>query len=448
MIPRYTRPRMGAIWTEEAKLDRWLKVEIAACEALAEIGVISKRAVETIKQKAKVDPKRVEEIEAITKHDVAAFVQAVGEAVGPDARYFHFGMTSSDVLDTAFDMALVEAAEIIIEDLEALAQVTTRRAAEYRDTPMIGRSHGVHAEPITFGVAIAGWLAETERNIERMRRARDMVRFGKLSGVVGVYGNISPRAELIAMKKLGLEPETVSTQVVPRDRHAEYFLTLAVIGAGIERISVEIRHLQRTEVREAEEPFTSGQKGSSAMPHKRNPIGAENLTGGARLLRANAHAALENVALWHERDISHSSVERIIAPDSTILLDYMIDRLAKIVDRMVVYPETMRRNMEMTRGLIFSEAVLLALVRKGLTRDEAYRIVQRNAMITWDTSETTFRRELESDPEVKALLTAKELDDCFSLKHHLRYAGRIVDRVTNKAGKRKSKKSVRRGGKQ
>ncbi len=421
-------------------------MEIAACEALAELGIVPKKAARTIRRKAKVDAKRVERIEAITRHDVAAFVQAVGEVVGPDARWFHFGMTSSDVLDTAFALALVEAADIIIEDLEKLAAAIRRCAVEHRDTPMIGRSHGVHAEPITFGVTLAGWFAEVERDIERIRRAREMVRFGKLSGVVGAYGNISPRAEKIAMKKLGLAPEPVSTQVVPRDRHADYFAALAVVGAGVERIAVEIRHLQRTEVREAEEGFARGQKGSSAMPHKRNPIGVENLTGCARLLRANAHAALENVALWHQRDISHSSVERIIAPDSTILLDYMVDRLTRIIDNLTVYPKNMRRNIDLTRGLIFSEAVMLALVDKGLTRDEAYRIVQRNAMKTWNDTATTFRAELDSDPEVGKVLSSKELDACFSLKHHLKHAGRIVDRVIGGAGKKSRKPAPKKGG--
>lgn len=429
MIPRYTREKMGALWTEEAKLEQWLRVEIAACEALAELGIAPKSAVETIRKKAKVDPNRVAEIEAITKHDVAAFVQAVGEVVGPDARWFHFGMTSSDVLDTAFALSLVDAADIMIEGLEKLAATLASRAVEFRDTPMIGRSHGVHAEPITFGVTLAGALAEIERGIERVHRARAVIAVGKLSGVVGVYGNVTPETENIAMKKLGLAPELVSTQVVPRDRHAEYFSELAIIGAGIERISIEIRHLQRTEVREVEEGFSKGQKGSSAMPHKRNPIGTENLAGCARLLRANAHAALENVALWHQRDISHSSVERVIAPDSTILLDYMIDRLDRIIANLAVYPEAMMRNINLTRGLIFSEATLLELVRKGLSRDEAYRIVQRNAMKTWDTPGAEFRAELESDPEAMKHLSAKDIDACFNLEHHLKHAGKIVDRA-------------------
>jgi len=445
MIGRYTRPEMGALWTEEAKLERWLKVEIAACEALAEIGIVPKKAAQTIRRKARVNPKRVEKIEAKTRHDVAAFVQAVGEVVGPAARWFHFGMTSSDALDTAFAMTLVEAADIIIDDLEKLAVSIARRAVEHRDTPMIGRSHGVHAEPITFGVTLASWLVEVERGIERMTRAREMVRYGKLSGVVGAYGNIPPRAESIAMKKLGLVPEQVSTQVIPRDRHAEYFSTIAIIGAGIERIAVEIRHLQRTEVREVEEGFAKGQKGSSAMPHKRNPIGTENMTGCARLLRANAHAAMENVALWHQRDISHSSVERVIAPDSTILLDYMADRLTRIIDNLAVYPENMLRNIALTRGLIYSEAVLLALIRKGLTRDEAYRIVQRNSMKTWDDTETTFRREIDSDPQVKKLLSKKELNSCFSLKHHLKHTGHIVDRVASRTVLKPKKKTPKKG---
>jgi len=437
---------MGKLWTEEAKLERWLAVEVAACEALAELGIVPKKAAVTIRRKAKVNVERVEEIEAVTRHDVAAFVQAVGEVVGPDARWFHFGMTSSDVLDTAFALSLVEAANMLLEDLKSLAATIARRAVEHRETPMIGRSHGVHAEPITFGVTLASWLAEIERGIARVESARAAVGYGKLSGVVGVYGNIPPRAERIAMKKLGLAPEPVSTQVVPRDRHAEYFSQLAVVGAGIERISIEIRHLQRTEVREAEEGFAKGQKGSSAMPHKRNPISTENLAGCARILRANAHAALENVALWHQRDISHSSVERVIAPDSTILLDYMIARLDGVVGNLTVYPEAMRNNIDLTRGLIYSEAVLLALVSKGLTRDEAYRIVQRNAMKTWDTADTSFRAELDSDAEVGKHLSKKELDECFSLKHHIKHAGLIVDRVIKSHKKRTGvpKKGARR----
>ena len=448
MIPRYTRPEMGALWTEEAKISRWLKVEIAACEAQAELGVIPKKAVQTIKRKAKkVNPKRVEKIEAITRHDVAAFVQAVGEVVGPDARWFHYGLTSYDVVDTAFALALLQAADIIIDDLEILLEAIGRRAVEHRATPMIGRSHGIHAEPITFGATLAVWYAQVERSIERMRNAREEIRFGKLSGVVGVYGNLPPHAEVIVMKKLGLNPEPASTQIVLRDRHAQYFCTLAVVGSIIEQISVEIRHLQRTEVREVEEPFKTGQKGSSAMPHKRNPVGTENLTGCARMLRGNAHMALENVASWHQRDISHSSVERIIAPDSTILLDYMVDRLARIIDGMVVYPKAMRSNIDMTRGLIFSEAVLLALIEKGLTRTDAYKIVQRNAMKTWDTPKTTFRTELDGDPDVTKLLSKKELDACFNLKHHLRHAPGIVDRVVGKKAKKKRPSKAKKGAK-
>jgi len=438
---------MGELWTEEAKYRRWLKVELAACEALAEAGVVPKKAADVIRRKAKVDPSRVEEIEKITRHDVAAFVQAVGEVVGAEgARWFHFGMTSSDVLDTAFALALAEAADIILEGLRKLGEATARRAAEYRDTPMIGRSHGVHAEPITFGVVLASWLSEVERCVRRMKRAREAIAYGKLSGVVGVYGNIPPEAEALAMKKLGLKPEPVSTQVVPRDRHAEYFSAIAITGAMIERISLEIRHLQRTEVREVEEGFARGQKGSSAMPHKRNPVGTENLTGCARLLRANADAAMENVALWHQRDISHSSVERIIAPDSTILLDYMIARLTSIIENLAVHPQNMKRNIELTRGLIYSEAVLLELARKGLSRNDAYAIVQRNAMKTWDNPDTDFRKELEKDKEAKKYLSAGDLDECFSLERHLEHAGRIVDRAL-KLSAGMSKKHSGRGGK-
>lgn len=433
---------MSGLWTEEARYERWLKVELAACEALAEAGVVPQKAADTIRRKAKVNSARVEEIEKSTRHDVAAFVQAVGETIGDEAsRWFHYGMTSSDVLDTALALALVEAADIILDDLEKLWKVIARLANKHRDTPMTGRSHGVHAEPLTFGVVLASWLSEIGRCARRMKRAREEIGYGKLSGVVGVYGNIPPKAEVSAMKKLGLKPEPVSTQVVPRDRHAEYFSAIAVTGTAVERIALEIRHLHRTEVREVEEGFAKGQKGSSAMPHKRNPVGAENLTGCARLLRANAGAAMENVALWHQRDISHSSVERIIAPDSTILLDYMLARLTDILENLAIYPENMKRNLKLTRGLIYSEAVLLKLAEKGLSRDEAYAVVQKNAMRTWDNPHTDFRRELEKDEEAKKLLTAEDLDECFSLERHLEHAGQIVERVIEQTSGKPKKSS-------
>ncbi len=433
---------MGALWTEEAKYERWLKVELAACEALAQVGIVPGKTVETIRKKAKVNPARVEEIESVTRHDVAAFVQAVGETIGDEgARWFHYGMTSSDVLDTAFALALAQAADILLDDIKKLGKATAHLAKKHRDTPMIGRSHGVHAEPITFGVVLASWFCELERCAHRIKRAKGEIACGKLSGVVGVYGNIPPKAEALAMKKLGLKPEPVSTQVVPRDRHAEYFSAIAITGAAVERIAVEIRHLQRTEVREVEEGFAKGQKGSSAMPHKRNPVGLENLTGCARLLRANADAAMENVALWHQRDISHSSVERIIAPDSTIMLDYMLARLTSIMENLAVYPENMKRNLELTRGLIYSEAVLLKLTQKGLNRDEAYAIVQKNAMKTWDNPDTDFRRELENDKEAKKHLSAGDLDECFSIEHHLEHAGKIVDRAVKSPTKKRKKSS-------
>jgi len=449
MIERYTRPRMGRLWTEEAKLERWLRVEVAACEAMAELGIIPKNAARAIAKKAKADPKRVAEIEEVTRHDVAAFVQAVQEAVGPEGRFFHYGMTSSDVLDTGLALQLIDAADILIEDLESLAEAIRKKAQLYKNTPMIGRSHGVHAEPITFGLALASWYAEAQRNIRRMKGARNVMRFGKMSGVVGVYGNIEPRVEALALGKLGLEPEPVSTQVVPRDRHAEYFSTLAIIAAGVERIAVELRHLQRTEVHEAEESFGKGQKGSSAMPHKKNPISAENLSGLARIIRSNALAALENVALWHQRDISHSSVERIIAPDSTIALDYMLARLTGLIENLTVFPETMARNLDITRGLIFSETVMLALINKGLSRDEAYRLVQRNAMKVWENPGTSFREELGADPDVVKAL-GKSLDECFDLNHHLRHTDTIFKRVfgkpvgAKKAARPQKKRSQRR----
>lgn len=431
MIERYTRPQMGQLWTDQAKLDRWLRVEVAACDAMAELGIIPKKAAQAISAKAKVNTKRVAEIEEITRHDVAAFVQAVQELVGPDGRFFHYGMTSSDVLDTGLALQLVEAADILIEDLESLARAIRGKGYEHKKTPMIGRSHGVHAEPITFGLVLASWYAEVLRNIERVKRAREIVSFGKMSGVVGTYGNIDPRVEAKAMKKLGLEPEPVSTQVVPRDRHAEYFSMLAIVAAGVERIAVELRHLQRTEVHEAEESFGKGQKGSSAMPHKKNPISAENLSGLARIVRTNALAALENVALWHQRDISHSSVERIIAPDSTIALDYMLARLTGLIGSLAVFPAAMAHNLAITRGLIYSETVMLALIEKGLSRDEAYRLAQRNALKVWDNPKTTFRDELRSDPDVVKTL-GNSLDECFDLAHHLRHADMIFNRVFGK----------------
>lgn len=430
MIERYTRERMGSLWTDKAKLEKWLKVELAVCEAMAKLGLIPSKSLAKLR-KAKVDPIKIAKIEEETRHDVAAFVQYIQQQVGADGRFFHYGLTSSDVLDTAFALQLVEASDILIEDLKQTAEVIRQKAQEYKHTPMIGRSHGVHAEPITFGLTLASWFAEIKRNITRMERTRENVRYGKISGVVGAYGNIDPRIEEIALEKLNLNIEPVSTQVVPRDRHAEYFTTLAVIAGGVERIAVELRHLQRTEVREAEESFGKKQKGSSAMPHKKNPISAENLSGLARIIRANAIAALENIALWHQRDISHSSVERIIAPDSTIALDYMLNRLKNLIANLEVFPDKMMNNLELTRGLIYSEALMLALIDKGLTRDDAYRAVQRNALEVWGNPALNFKDKVKSDPLISKTLDEKTIDKCFDLKHHLRYVDLIFKRVFN-----------------
>jgi adenylosuccinate lyase len=428
MIDRYTRPEMGMIWTQESKYRKWLEVEVAVCEAQAERGVIPADAMETIRNKADFDVLRIEEIENETHHDVIAFLTSVGEYVGPAARFIHEGLTSSDVLDTAFALQLTAAADLLLEDLDRLLGVIERRAYEWKDTVMIGRSHGIHAEPVTFGLKFALWYAEMTRHRDRLRHARESVRVGKISGAVGTYANIDPSVEKRVCFKLGLKPDPVSNQIIQRDRHAEFFSVVAMIGCSIEKIAVEIRHLQRTEVREAEEFFSAGQKGSSAMPHKRNPIASENLSGLARVLRGNALAAMENVALWHERDISHSSVERVIGPDSTILLDYMLVRLTRVLDRLTVYPENMRRNLYLTGGLFFSQQVMLALTRKGLSREDAYRLVQRNAMRAWSEG-SQLQDLLLDDPEVTQHLNATELAEIFDLNYHLKHVDTIFSQV-------------------
>ncbi len=428
MIPRYTRERMGQLWSEENKLRVWLQVELAVCEAWAELGVIPQEALREIKEKARVDPQRVKELERETRHDVAAFVMQLEEAIGEAGRWIHFGLTSYDVVDTALSLLLKEALGIILEDLEDLMGAVKERAFEHRDTVMIGRTHGVHAEPITFGLKLALWYEELKRHRGRLRRAREGISVGKVSGAVGTYAHIPPQVEEYVCRRLGLRPALISSQIVQRDRHAEVFAALALLASSIEKFALEIRHLQRTEVLEAEEPFAEGQKGSSAMPHKRNPIGSENLCGLARVVRANLMAALEDVPLWHERDISHSSVERIIAPDSTILIDFMLWRLSRIVKGMRIYPERMRENLERTRGLIFSQAVMLELIRKGLPRQEAYRMVQRNAMKAWE-GEEDFRALVKGDGEIRRFLTEAEIEDCFSLKRHLRHVNFLFRRV-------------------
>jgi adenylosuccinate lyase len=428
MIPRYTRPEMGRIWTLENKYMKWLEVEIAACEAWASMGEIPKSALQTIKKKARFDVDRIDEIEKTVKHDVIAFLTSVAENVGHESRFIHKGLTSSDIVDTAQSLLMREASDIIIKDIKGLLGVMKRQAFIYKDTPCMGRSHGVHAEPMTFGLKFALWYEDMRRNLERMEAARERISIGKLSGAVGTFSSVPPVIEEKVCKRLGLTPEPVATQVIQRDRHAEYLMTLALIGASIERVAIEIRHLQRTEVLEAEEPFEAGQKGSSAMPHKRNPVGSENLSGLARVLRANALASLEDIALWHERDISHSSVERITIPDSSLLADYMLDRLRTILDGLQVYPERMKQNIAASFGLYNSQRVMLALTGKGLSRESAYAIVQRNAMKSWKEKKE-FRKLLLGDKEVRRYLTPKMTDELFSLSHYFKNVDYIFRRV-------------------
>lgn len=428
MIARYTRPEMGKLWDLENKYHKWLDVEIAACEAWAELGEIPRDVLRTIKKKAMFDVNKIDGIEQVVKHDVIAFLTSVAQSLGPESRFMHKGLTSSDILDTALALLMRDASDMIIKDIIELMDVLKKQAYKYKETLMIGRSHGIHAEPMTFGLKFALWYEDMKRNLSRIKKARETISVGKLSGAVGTFSNIPPAIEEKVCKKLGLRPEPVATQIVQRDRHAEYLLTLALIAASVEKIAVEIRHLQRTEVLEAEEPFMAGQKGSSAMPHKRNPIGCENLSGLARLVRSNAMAALENIALWHERDISHSSVERVIIPDSSILTDYMLNRLKGILDKLHVYPKRMKENMLKSYGLFNSQRVMLALIDKGLNRDFAYDIVQRNAMKSWQTG-SQFRKILFRDTDVKRYLTAKEVEDIFDLKYYLKNVDYIFRRV-------------------
>jgi len=428
MIPRYTRPEMGKIWTDQRKYETWLEIELLVCEALSELGEIPKEAVKEIKGKACFDVQRVNEIEKVTKHDVIAFLTNVGESIGPLSKYLHYGLTSSDILDTSLALLLKEASELILQDLHRLLGVLKEKALQYRETLMIGRSHGVHAEPITFGLKMALWYDEMNRNLTRMERAKEAVSVGKISGAVGTFAHIPPFIEEFVCGRLGLKPAPISTQIVQRDHHAEFFTTLAIIGSSIEKFSVELRHLQRTEVLEAEEFFSKGQKGSSAMPHKRNPISAENLSGLARLLRSYSIAAMENIPLWHERDISHSSVERVIAPDATILIDYMLNRVTSIIESLIVYPENMKANLERMGGLIYSEAILLLLTRKGLSREEAYAVVQTNAMRVWEKG-GDFKTLLSEDETIRHLLTREELEAAFDIRGHLKHVNDIFKRV-------------------
>jgi adenylosuccinate lyase len=429
MITRYTRPAMGRIWEDQNKYQIWLDIEVLACEAQAELGVIPKEAVEVIRQKAGFDVARILEIENEVKHDVIAFLTSVGEHVGPEARFIHLGMTSSDVLDTSLAVQMKQSGEMLLADLSKLADVLKRRAREFKTTLMIGRTHGIHAEPTTFGLKFALWYDETKRNIDRLRAAVNRISVGQISGAVGTFEHLSPKVEEYVCGRLGLVPAPVSTQILQRDRHAEFLSVLAVIGSSLEKFATEIRHLQRTEVLEAEEYFSSGQKGSSAMPHKRNPITCERIAGLSRVLRGNALAAMENVALWHERDITHSSVERVICPDSCILLDYMLSLMTEVLDKLLVYPENMMKNIERTHGLIFSQPVLLALTQKGMKREDAYRIVQKSAMEVWKEGKS-FRELLRTVPEIASVLTEADLDELFDLKKSLRN----VDTIFRRAG--------------
>ncbi|MFZ5642092.1 MAG: adenylosuccinate lyase [Bacillota bacterium] len=427
MIERYTLPEMKNIWSQENKYRKWLDVEIYACEAMAELGMVPPEALKTIKEKANFTVERVDEIEAVTNHDVIAFLTCVAEYVGDDSKYIHMGLTSSDVLDTALAGQMKEAGELILEKLKELRTALLERAAEHRNTIMMGRTHGVHAEPITFGLKLLLWTSETERNIERMERALEAVSVGKISGAVGTYANINPHIEAHVCKRMGLQSAKISTQIVQRDRHAELLTTIAIIGSTLEKFTTEIRSLQRTEILEVEEYFAKGQKGSSAMPHKRNPITAERISGMARLLRGNALAAMENITLWNERDISHSSVERVIIPDSTTTLHYMLHKFIAMVKNLLIYPENMEKNLNLTGGLLFSQRVLLALVNKGLTRERSYELVQRNAMESWRTRQS-FKDLLKADPDVTAQLGNDEIEGLFDYSYHLGRVDEIYKR--------------------
>jgi adenylosuccinate lyase len=429
LIERYTLPEMGELWTETYKLKTWLQVEIAVCEAQAELGYIPAEAVETIKAKANFDPKRVLEIEAEVKHDVIAFLTNVNEYVGEAGRYIHLGMTSSDMLDTALSLQLVASLDVILTQVEHLSQAIRYQAQQHRETVMIGRSHGIHAEPITFGFKLAGWLAEVLRHRERLCVLHRRIAVGKISGAVGTYANIDPQIEALTCQMLGLEPDAASTQVISRDRHAEFIQALALLAASIERFAVEIRNLQRTDVLEVEEYFSKGQKGSSAMPHKRNPIKSERLTGMARIIRGYTVAALENVALWHERDISHSSVERMMFPDCCTLIHFMLVETTDLIKNLLVYPENMQRNMNLYGGVVFSQRVLLKLVDKGMSREDAYAVVQGCAHTAWNQPGGDFQALIRQDLQVNSHLSSAEIDDCFDPQHHLKNLNMVYQRL-------------------
>lgn len=428
MIERYTRKKMAGIWSEERKFGTWLDIEVAICEAYGQLGVIPADDLKNIKERARIDVKRIQEIEKETRHDVVAFIQAVSESVGPSAKWVHMGVTSSDILDTSFSLLLTQAADLLLEDVRALMAVLREKALVYKYAPMIGRTHVIHAEPITFGLKMVHFYDEMRRNLKRLESARQSVSFAKISGAVGTYAHVPPFVEEYVCRKLGLTPAPISTQIVPRDYYAEFFTAVAITGSSVEKLATEIRHLQRTEVGEAEEFFQEGQTGSSAMPHKRNPIGSENLSGLARLLRGYALSALENIPLWHERDISHSSVERVIGPDATILLDYMLQRLANLYRGLIVYPERMKRNMEITRGLYHSEAILLSLVKKGLTRQEAYKITQGIAMPCF-LNNLDFVECLKKNEGLGKHLSAEEIDRITDDSHYFEQVDMIFKRV-------------------
>jgi adenylosuccinate lyase len=428
MIERYTSPQMKFLWSDQNRFQKWLDIETLACEAMAHLGMIPQSVVSKIKQKAKFDVKRIARIEEKTKHDVIAFLTNVAENVGPESKYIHFGMTSSDILDTSLSLLMRESGELILHNLKKLSKSIKKRAFEFKHTPMIGRTHGVHAEPITLGLKFALWYTEIQRDIERLKKAIENISTGKISGAVGTFSNLSPKVEEYVCKKLKLKPAPISSQIIQRDRHAEFMTALAIIASSIEKFATEIRSLQRTEILELEEGFSQGQKGSSAMPHKRNPIACERLCGLARLVRTNAQASLENITLWHERDISHSSVERVIIPDSTIIVDYMLIQFNRIMENLLVYPENMTRNLNKTGGMIFSGRLLLELSKKTSTKEEAYQIVQDNAMKAWK-EKLNFKELIKNDRRIKKYLKEKEIEECFSLDYYLRNVDYIFKRV-------------------
>jgi len=446
VIPRYTRPEMARIWSDENRFRTWLAVEVAATETLAAAGLVPKEAAQAIRERADFRVERIHEIEAEVRHDVIAFTTAVAEIVGPHARWFHYGLTSNDVVDTAQALLIRQASQVIAQDLQRLSEVLERRAWEFKDTPMVGRTHGIHAEPITFGFKLANWYSETQRNIARFLAAAEDMRVGKFSGAVGIFAHLTPELEEKICARLGLKAATVSSQVIQRDRHAAYLATLAVIASTLDKIATEIRHLQRTEVREAEEFFSEKQKGSSAMPHKRNPVTAEQISGLARVVRANAQAGFENVALWHERDISHSSVERVILPDSTTLADYLLSTTANLIDTMFVYPDRMRANLESTRGLVFSGQLLLDLVEHGVSREDAYRLVQAHAMRAWKEG-LDFHKLVLADKEITSRVPRRQIEYAFDLPRQLKNVDKIFERVfggkKQSGGRKMSKKASR-----